>query len=31
MKTPEPPPLGDELSQLLRRMRLPYMRSAAPE
>jgi DNA replication protein DnaC len=31
MKTPEPPPLKDELSQLLRRMRLPYMRLAAPE
>ncbi len=31
MKAPEPPPLGDELTQLLRRMRLPYMRSAAPE
>jgi len=31
MKTPEPPPLGDELAQLLRRMRLPYMRAAAPE
>jgi hypothetical protein len=31
MKAPEPPPLGDELAALLRRMRLPYMRAAAPE
>ena len=31
MKTPEPPPLPDELTGLLRRMRLPYLRAAAPE
>ena len=28
---PAPPPLPDELEQLLRRMRLPYIRKAAPE
>jgi DNA replication protein DnaC len=31
MKAPEPPPLPDELMALLRRMRLPYLRKAAPE
>ncbi|MDQ6804212.1 MAG: IS21-like element helper ATPase IstB [Actinomycetota bacterium] len=31
VKPPAPPPLPDELEQLLRRMRLPYMRRAAPE
>ncbi len=31
MKPPEPPPVPDELVGLLRRMRLPYMRQAAPE
>ena len=31
MKAPEPPPLPDELTALLRRMRLPYLRAAAPE
>jgi len=31
MRPPEPPPLPDELLTVLRRMRLPYMRSAAPE
>lgn len=31
MKIPEPPPLPDELTALLRRMRLPYLRQAAPE
>lgn len=31
MKVPEPPPLPDELTALLRRMRLPYLRAAAPE
>ncbi len=29
--TPQPPALPEELSGLLRRMRLPYLRSAAPE
>jgi DNA replication protein DnaC len=29
--TPAPPPLPDELEQLLRRLRLPYVRRAAPE
>jgi DNA replication protein DnaC len=29
--TPAPPPLDPALEQLLRRMRLPYMRAAAPE
>ena len=28
---PAPPPLTEELTALLRRMRLPYLRSAAPE
>jgi hypothetical protein len=28
---PAPPPLPEELTALLRRMRLPYLRSAAPE
>ena len=31
MKAPDPPPLPDELTDLLRRMRLPYLRRAAPE
>ena len=31
VKAPEPPPLPDELTALLRRMRLPYLRAAAPE
>ena len=31
VKPPAPPPLPDELEQLLRRMRLPYIRRAAPE
>ena len=31
MKTPEPPPLPEEVVALLRRMRLPYLRKAAPE
>lgn len=31
MKAPTPPPLSDELTAVLRRMRLPYMRAAAPE
>jgi DNA replication protein DnaC len=31
MRTPEPPPLDAELEGLLRRMRLPYIRRAAPE
>ena len=31
VKPPAPPPLPSELEQLLRRMRLPYMRRAAPE
>lgn len=31
MMPPEPPPIPDELAALLRRMRLPYLRSAAPE
>ena len=29
--TPPPPPLPDELERLLRRLRLPYVRRAAPE
>lgn len=29
--TPPPPPLPTELEQLLRRLRLPYVRAAAPE
>ena len=28
---PAPPPLPDELDRLLRRLRLPYVRRAAPE
>jgi DNA replication protein DnaC len=31
VKAPVPPPLPDELTVLLRRMRLPYLRNAAPE
>lgn len=31
VETPKPPPLPDELEQLLRRLRLPYIRRAAPE
>lgn len=31
MNKPEPPPLPDELAAVLRRMRLPYARAAAPE
>jgi DNA replication protein DnaC len=31
VKTPPPPPLPDELEALLRRLRLPYVRRAAPE
>jgi len=31
VKPPAPPALPDELEQLLRRMRLPYIRRAAPE
>ena len=31
VKPPAPPPLPSELEQLLRRMRLPYIRKAAPE
>ncbi|MCA1699890.1 MAG: ATP-binding protein [Actinobacteria bacterium] len=31
VKTPTPPPLPDELERLLRRLRLPYVRKAAPE
>jgi DNA replication protein DnaC len=31
VKTPSPPPLPDELTAVLRRMRLPYVRAAAPE
>ena len=31
MNPPEAPPLPDELTAVLRRMRLPYMRAAAPE
>lgn len=31
MRPPEPPPLPEELAALLRRMRLPYLRRAAPE
>jgi hypothetical protein len=31
VKPPAPPPLPDELDRLLRRLRLPYFRRAAPE
>jgi hypothetical protein len=31
VKIPQPPPLPDELDRLLRRVRLPYVRRAAPE
>jgi DNA replication protein DnaC len=31
VKPPAPPPLPEELERLLRRMRLPYIRKAAPE
>jgi len=31
VKAPAPPPLPDELTAVLRRMRLPYVRAAAPE
>ena len=31
MRAPEPPPLTDELETLLRRLRLPHIRRAAPE
>ena len=31
VKPPAPPPLPDELDRLLRRLRLPYVRNAAPE
>jgi DNA replication protein DnaC len=31
IKPPTPPPLPDELDRLLRRLRLPYIRRAAPE
>jgi DNA replication protein DnaC len=31
VKTPQPPPLPDEVDRLLRRLRLPYIRKAAPE
>ena len=31
VKTPAPPPLPDELDALLRRLRMPYVRKAAPE
>ena len=31
MRTPEPPPLTDELETLLRRLRLPHIRRSAPE
>jgi DNA replication protein DnaC len=29
--TPAPPPISDELERLCRRLRLPYVRTAAPE
>jgi len=29
--TPAPPPISDELERLCRRLRLPYVRKAAPE
>ena len=31
VKTPTPPALPDEVDRLLRRLRMPYVRSAAPE
>lgn len=31
MKAPQAPPLPDEVTALMRRMRLPYLRKAAPE
>ncbi|HET9666597.1 MAG TPA: IS21-like element helper ATPase IstB, partial [Desertimonas sp.] len=31
MKPPTPPPIPDELTAVLHRMRLPYMRAAAPD
>lgn len=31
MKPPTPPPIPDELGAVLRRMRLPYVRAAAPD
>ena len=31
VKPPTPPPIPDELTAVLRRMRLPYMRAAAPD
>ncbi len=31
VQTPPPPPLPEELDRLLRRLRLPYVRGAAPE
>ena len=31
VQTPKPPPLPDELDRLLRRLRLPYVRKAAPD
>ena len=31
VKPPTPPPIPDELTTVLRRMRLPYIRAAAPE
>jgi len=31
VRTPEPPPLTDDLEALLRRLRLPHIRRAAPE
>lgn len=31
MRTPEPPPLPEDVEALLRRLRLPHIRRAAPE
>lgn len=31
VKPPAPPPLPDELDRLLRRLRMPYVRKAAPD
>lgn len=31
MRTPEPPPLPADLEALLRRLRLPHIRTAAPD